>query len=942
MLRSLKASATLLYLVLLAAGLEALTAWSGLDRFLLAPLLYYQAALPDLHRSCGDARLFEMRPSAQASERGLTYRTNRLGLRDPERPTPKPPATLRIVVLGGSTTFGAGVEAAEAFPARLEQVLQGPGRIRAEVWNAGLCGYVLSQEVALARKLLAEHEPDLLIFQHLNAGRRPFLPGQDPRQHFAREPSLYPENLPFLPFGDRGLGLIRRSSFIRAWVAALNRPGWARKNNDAFSDENANLETFRRFAETSPVPVVLVPLLRDHGPGFPFTGAAQARLFRRENLPDVPYAEYFLAHPPACVHDWYGRTMAAELAKLGLAPARLSGLDRRRDTCSREPPMGVASPWLASPGALREPLAILEQLSREHPRDAGVWLARADANRRAGDHGLAMSSIQRALELRPQDPEVLGQAAMICSGRAECGPALRQGLRLAKASPADPEAWVLLAELSLRSGDPSTSRRSLARARGLGPGPLLKVRMALCLETLDEAGAGLELWAAALPGLTDVSLTLACAEHARAGQRPMTALACLRRGQELALLQGGLVLDQAWLALAESLQPEDSAHEPRRTGRPCGQACAACERLDTLRPDDPAVQLACAEVAARAGAVAAAAGRLSRADSPGLRPQERRRLAACYRDIGEPARALAAFRKLLAGDAPPASADLLAAAEAAVSAEERDEALRLLGAAEKAGLSLDETRRAAGLYGTLGASAASLRLLDKLSAQEPQTPSSLVERAASSAAAGRRSQALSRLEAALALGTTAEELRRAAAAFRNMGERNRALDLYAELVRREPGKAAAHIDLAQASADAGRREAALASLARGRGLRPTAEERRLIALAYLSLGSPADCLSLLRTVPTSGQDAADRWSDLGVCALQAGSRNEAEAAFRSSLRLDPGHLPAAAGLGSMLAGSGRAKEALAVYDRALSRPAPRRWSGLRQDMEEHASSMRSH
>ena len=66
------------------------------------------------------------RPGSVIEGRSLTdefdfrYAHNSLGWRGPDVSRPKPPGTFRILGLGDSFTYGAGVDAAETYLARLE------------------------------------------------------------------------------------------------------------------------------------------------------------------------------------------------------------------------------------------------------------------------------------------------------------------------------------------------------------------------------------------------------------------------------------------------------------------------------------------------------------------------------------------------------------------------------------------------------------------------------------------------------------------------------------------------------------------------------------------------------------------------------------------------------------------------------------------------------
>ena len=69
-------------------------------------------------------------------------------------------APVRIAVVGGSTTFGAGVTDSESWPARL-QALLGPGYA---VTNYGMPGYSSAEAVIQMALLVPEGRPDVVMF----------------------------------------------------------------------------------------------------------------------------------------------------------------------------------------------------------------------------------------------------------------------------------------------------------------------------------------------------------------------------------------------------------------------------------------------------------------------------------------------------------------------------------------------------------------------------------------------------------------------------------------------------------------------------------------------------------------------------------------------------------------------------------------------------------
>jgi lysophospholipase L1-like esterase len=100
--------------------------------------------------------------SVELGGRYVTVRTNALGLRD----EPLDPATSQrqVLALGDSFTVGFGVEAGEAWPARLEQRLaERTQAVGLRVVNGGVSGYSVAQIRATAEELLPLLRPQLLV-----------------------------------------------------------------------------------------------------------------------------------------------------------------------------------------------------------------------------------------------------------------------------------------------------------------------------------------------------------------------------------------------------------------------------------------------------------------------------------------------------------------------------------------------------------------------------------------------------------------------------------------------------------------------------------------------------------------------------------------------------------------------------------------------------------
>lgn len=73
---------------------------------------------------------------------------------------PDDPRAIRVAVLGGSTTFGAGVTDTDSWPARLQAML-GP---RYAVTNFGMLGYSTAEAIIQMGLLVPETHPDIVVF----------------------------------------------------------------------------------------------------------------------------------------------------------------------------------------------------------------------------------------------------------------------------------------------------------------------------------------------------------------------------------------------------------------------------------------------------------------------------------------------------------------------------------------------------------------------------------------------------------------------------------------------------------------------------------------------------------------------------------------------------------------------------------------------------------
>lgn len=99
-------------------------------------------------------------PNARLQRDGLLYAHNSRGFRGAEFSLEKPIGKTRIVTLGGSTTYGVGVNNEETWPYQLQQQLGSDY----EVINMGVPGYSSAENLIQTALLLSELDADLVIY----------------------------------------------------------------------------------------------------------------------------------------------------------------------------------------------------------------------------------------------------------------------------------------------------------------------------------------------------------------------------------------------------------------------------------------------------------------------------------------------------------------------------------------------------------------------------------------------------------------------------------------------------------------------------------------------------------------------------------------------------------------------------------------------------------
>jgi hypothetical protein len=105
---------------------------------------------------------YEMLPNAANPWSAIQENLNSEGFRGRQIPVKRTPGVMRIISVGDSTTFGVGVEAHETYSYVLEQSINRLG-LRTEVFNAGIPGTNLWQQLLLFERELLKYKPDLVI-----------------------------------------------------------------------------------------------------------------------------------------------------------------------------------------------------------------------------------------------------------------------------------------------------------------------------------------------------------------------------------------------------------------------------------------------------------------------------------------------------------------------------------------------------------------------------------------------------------------------------------------------------------------------------------------------------------------------------------------------------------------------------------------------------------
>lgn len=183
---------------------------------------------------------------------------------------PANPSAVRVAVVGGSTTFGAGVTDTDSWPARLQAKL-GPDYA---VTNFGMLGYSTAEGIIQTALLVPETRPDIIVFYEGWNDIRNYhdsLPSPDYYTHGMRQFStlqLAPPARPTLRDQLVDISAIWRLAVVASKALATEQQpvqgrsfGPAYATPDTFVDRiyRRNLETLKLLSERSGAYAIFVP-----------------------------------------------------------------------------------------------------------------------------------------------------------------------------------------------------------------------------------------------------------------------------------------------------------------------------------------------------------------------------------------------------------------------------------------------------------------------------------------------------------------------------------------------------------------------------------------------------------------------------------------------------------------------------------------------------------
>jgi hypothetical protein len=139
---------------------------AGISQFWETMTTVQSPFLPDKSTFINDANAIELAPNFHFERNGLRLDTNRWGMRDRDRNLAKPPATLRIAVLGSSNSMGYGLPVEATFESVLENRLNGEHGADGgfEFLNFSVPGQSPMGQVWMLHERVPAFHPDIVLF----------------------------------------------------------------------------------------------------------------------------------------------------------------------------------------------------------------------------------------------------------------------------------------------------------------------------------------------------------------------------------------------------------------------------------------------------------------------------------------------------------------------------------------------------------------------------------------------------------------------------------------------------------------------------------------------------------------------------------------------------------------------------------------------------------
>lgn len=599
--------------------------------------------------------------------------------------------------------------------------------------------------------------------------------------------------------------------------------------------------------------------------------------------------------------------LAAEMGRRDEALASLARAEELRADAADQPRRVTA--LYRALNELPRAAAYIEAATLRRPREAGLWITRAEIAAQTGDRAGAATALDRALALKPAAADLL-RIVIVYAGLKEFRRSFAVSESLIKSLPQDAESWIARAEAAAELGERTAALESLSRGESLNRSDEQTRRVAVLHRKMKNHARAAEL----IDGLL--------------ARSPMNADLLLERAGVAADI-GETATAVAHTASAETLALNDAQSRLvvalRAKSKTTGRAPELLAGLLRRHPTDAGLRIDQARLAAQSGDRDAALKALAQAEVLGSASEEaNRQIAGLYRDLKEGPRAYAVLEAL--GRRRPGDADLLIErAELADQNGDRGAALRVLaGADELTPLSAAQRSAVVNQYRRLREPRRGLRFLAAQAKLGPADAAALLDQAELALESGEPEAAREALALADSLKPGDGELLRIAVAYAALRDDRRAFGLLDALAARMPSDAGLWIQRAELESRTGARDAALKSLGRAEALSPGedsgGDEKRLrIAFAYQGLKEYDRAIGIFTDLTRRHPAVAAHYSDKALCEHLKGADDAALADLRTAIGLEPKFMPAYLTLSFIHATRGRPEDALKVYDEALSK-----------------------